>query len=252
MHGCACDPPARSLKYCSCKAKPILDDTCDDSTEWEILSSDAEWETLSSDMDKEEPNAAQIIAIAFNKRNKVAMSIGHLEILRTLKSLCNPDPVTFAVPYDQVEAAMIKKFGSTVKDAAYYKVYQLVMTSGGKNSETWNDFFKWGDIYIDESRRLIKLETYGILAKYPVRFRNIVKMQLKHTWVAKAQAGTIHLPLPTSIEHRLADEGGKHAWPDLMKEVEDVGHYLPELSSTVVGEWGRMQSSRPQTGREQL
>ena len=72
------------------------------------------------------------------------MSTGHVEMLRTLKSYCNPDPVTMEVPYDQVQAAMIKNFGSTVKDAAYYKVYQLVMTSGGKNSETWNDFFKWG------------------------------------------------------------------------------------------------------------
>ena len=32
-----------------------------------------EWEILSSDMDKEEPNAAQIIAIALNKKSQVAM-----------------------------------------------------------------------------------------------------------------------------------------------------------------------------------
>ena len=64
------------------------------------------------------------------------MATGHVEMLRTLKPLCNPDPVTLAVPYNQVEAAMIKNFGPTVKDAAYYNAFQLVMTSGGKNSET--------------------------------------------------------------------------------------------------------------------
>ena len=46
------------------------------------------------------------------------MSTGHLEMLRFLKSLCNPDPKTMMVPYDQVEAAMIKYFGSAVKDVA--------------------------------------------------------------------------------------------------------------------------------------
>ena len=56
------------------------------------------------------------------QKNQVAMVTGHVEILRTLKSLCNPDPSTGAVPWNQVEAAMIKNFGPTVKDAAYYKV----------------------------------------------------------------------------------------------------------------------------------
>ena len=72
------------------------------------------------------------------------MVTGHVEMLRTLKSLCNPDPNTLAVPYDKVQAAMIKSFGSTANDVAYYKVFQLVMTSGGRTSEAWNDFFKWG------------------------------------------------------------------------------------------------------------
>ena len=139
-------------------------------------------------------------------------------MLRTLKSLCNPDPRTMEVPYDQVEAAMIKSFGSTVKVAAYYKVFQLVMTSGGKNSETWNDFFKWGDIYIDESRRMVRPETYRILLRYPAQYPNIIKMQLKHTWSQKPPAGTIMVSLPRSIEHRLLR--GYYGWPVLMAEVE--------------------------------
>ena len=46
--------------------------------------------------------------------------------------------------------------------------------------------------------------------------------------------GGIHVPLPTSINHRLQGAGGKHAWSDLINEVEDVGHNLHEFSSTVV------------------
>ena len=51
-----------------------------------------EWEILSSDMDKEDPDAAHTIAFALNNKNKVALATGHLEIMRTLKSLCKPDP----------------------------------------------------------------------------------------------------------------------------------------------------------------
>ena len=183
MPGCACDPPARSLEYCKCKAKPILDDTCKYSRnklkkadpEWyNAIVGGSEWAILSSAMDIEEPNAAHIIALALNKKNQVAMATGHLEMLRTLKSLCNPDPQTLEVPYDRVRAAMVKSFGSTADDAAYYKVFQLVMTSGGSTSDTWNDFFKWGDIYIDESRRMVKPDTYTVLAKYPPEYRNII------------------------------------------------------------------------------
>ena len=236
-------PPALCEEYCTCKAKPILDDALrysmkklkrEDPEWYNAIMGGTEWEILSSDMDKEEPNAAQIIAIALNKRNQVAMSIGHLEILRTLKSLCNPDPVTFAVPYDQVEAALIKDFGSVVKDTAYYNVFRLVIASGGSTSETWNDFFKWADIFIDESRRNVKPETYGILVRYPPRYRNIIKMQLKHTWSQKPPSGSILVASPTSIEHRLADKGGKYAWPGLMDEVESLGHHLAEFTSTVV------------------
>ncbi len=61
-----------------------------------------EWEILSSDMENEEPNAAHIIALALNNKNKVALATGHLEFLRT--------------PYDRVQAAMIKIFGSVVDD----------------------------------------------------------------------------------------------------------------------------------------
>ena len=248
MPGCACEKIPLSLDGCNCKAKPILDDTLKysmdklkkEDPEWyNAILCGTEWDILSSAMDKEEPTAAHIIAIALNQTNKVAMSIGQVEILRTLKSLCNPDPRNMEVPYHLVEAQMVKSFGSTVYGAAYlYPFFELVRKSGGQNSKTMKDFFNWADIYIDESRRMVKPETYGILVRYPPRYRNIIKMQLKHTWSQKPihqlTKANMFVPLPTSIAHRLDEEGGKYAWPDLMKEVEDVGYHLPKLSSTVV------------------
>ena len=58
-------------------------------------------------------------------------------------------------------------------------------------------------------------------------------MQLKYTWSQKTPIGGTQVALPTSISHRLEEEGSKHAWPVLMKEVEDVGHNLAELISAV-------------------
>ena len=145
MFGCACDPPAINIEKCSCiKVKPILDDTCrysvskirnHDADWYNAIAGGSEWEILSSDMDKEEPDAAHIIALALNSKNKVAFVNGHLEILRTLKALCNPDPKTLAIPFDRVQAAMIKSFGSAVKDKSYYSAFQLLVTSGGNKSE---------------------------------------------------------------------------------------------------------------------
>ena len=80
MPGCACDPPPKSLDGCKCKAKPILDDALNynmnklkrEDLEWyNAIVGGTEWEILSSDMDKEEPNAAHIIAIALNKKTNL-------------------------------------------------------------------------------------------------------------------------------------------------------------------------------------
>ena len=80
MPGCACEPTATRLEYCNCKAKPILDDTCRysmiklskaDLNWYHAIVGGTEWEILSSDMDKEEPNAAHIIALALNQKTKL-------------------------------------------------------------------------------------------------------------------------------------------------------------------------------------
>ena len=252
MPGCACETPAISLEKCSCKAKPLLDDDCKyslnklkkaDPDWYNAIQGGTEWEILSSDMDTEAPDAAHIISLALNNKNKVAFATGHLEILRTLKQLCTPDPVTLACPYDRVRTALLKRFGPEINDVGFYNAYQLVMTSGGIHSESWKDFFQWAGFFVDESRRKIRLETYTVLAPYPNQYRHIVKMQLKHTWSVKPQAGSIYVPVPTSIAHRLDSEGGKHAWPTLMKDVEDVGHHLPELCSTVVEQTAKLTAA---------
>ena len=80
---------------------------------------------------------------------------------------------------------------------------------------------------------MIRLESYAVFASYPHTHPCVIKMQLKHTWSQKPEANTILVPVPRSIAHRL-ESVSKYGWPDLMKEVEDVGHHLPELSSTVV------------------
>ena len=49
---------------------------------------------------------------------------------------------------------------------------------------------------------------------------------------SKPAVGSMLVPVPTSILHRLEVE--PYRWLDLMNEVEDVGRRLPELSSTVV------------------
>ena len=99
MPGCACEPTAISLEYCDCKANPILDDTGRysmiklskaDLNWYHAIVGATEWEILSSDMDKEEPNAAHIIALALNQKNKIAFSTAHLEILLSLIHISEP------------------------------------------------------------------------------------------------------------------------------------------------------------------
>ena len=65
-----------------------------------------EWDVLSWKMDIEEPDAAQVISIALNKRKEMAMKTGHLEIMSTLVRLCEPTP-NGSVPFDPVRDNLI-------------------------------------------------------------------------------------------------------------------------------------------------
>ena len=94
MPGCNCNPPVASLAYCTCHAKPILEEhggklvysmsklrEVDKDWRYDILGGRT-WEVLSSDMDIEEPEAAGIIALVLS--NRAVLATGHLEMMRTM------------------------------------------------------------------------------------------------------------------------------------------------------------------------
>ena len=110
MPGCMCDQIGTpSYDKCTCCSKPFLDENTlkfsmeklkKKDPEWyHNIHSGHDWEILSYKMDIEEPNAAHIIALALNNKNKVALKTAHLEMMRTLKLLCKPDPTTLAIPW---------------------------------------------------------------------------------------------------------------------------------------------------------
>ena len=65
------------------------------------------FEVLSGAIDIEDPEGAQVICIALNKKNETAMKTGHLEIMNTMESLCCPDPHG-QVPFEPVHAKLIE------------------------------------------------------------------------------------------------------------------------------------------------
>ena len=114
--GCEC----AADKACECGSQPILDHNGNYSLEKLRVHDDEwaqacfrglEWEVLSWKMDMEEPGAAQIISIALNKKNEVAMKTGHLEIMSTLVGLCVPSP-NGSVPFEPVRDKLIDLYGA--------------------------------------------------------------------------------------------------------------------------------------------
>ena len=113
--GCECPPDKPDKQKCECGSFPILDEdgnyslvkvaSHDDSWARDCHSGIG-WEVLSWKMDDEEPDAALIISIALNKIHEVAMKTGHLEIMSTLASLCQPKP-DHSVPFEPVRDAVI-------------------------------------------------------------------------------------------------------------------------------------------------
>ena len=117
MPGCVCSPQALKLEDCKCSAKPLLDGDMMysmaklknvDSAWYNSIMGGHEWQILSSDMEKEEPMAGHIISMALSNRNAIAMRTAHMEIMRTLVKLCNPDPQTLEVPFDRVKQQLFK------------------------------------------------------------------------------------------------------------------------------------------------
>ena len=194
MPGCSCDPVATTLDNCNCCAKPILEENGSrlvysitklrivDPEWYNAIVGGCEWEILSSDMDTEEPEAAHIIALALNTKNKIAQATGHLEMMRTMKGLIKPNPDTLEMPWEVVKASMVKAFGTAALDDSFYYAFKLMLTSGGRESTSWAEFFQWAGYFVDESKRMMRPEAYGILAEYPAKRRHLVKMHMKTIW----------------------------------------------------------------------
>ena len=87
-------------------------------------------------MDEEEPDAAQIISIALNKKNEVAMKTGHLEIMATLVRLCEPEP-DGSVPYEPVRDKLIDLYGAAVDHPDFVHAFKLVIDAGGLAACIW-------------------------------------------------------------------------------------------------------------------
>ena len=157
--GCACVPPAMAGD-CTCKAKPILDDKGNFSfgklriieNDWFLAVLDgSDWEILDSAIDIEEPDAAHIISVALNrKKNAPALVTGHMEIMRSLVALCEPNPRSHEVPFDPVKKKLLELFGSDVDQPGFEAAYKLVVLSGGCDSPTFKDLFNWADYFVDD------------------------------------------------------------------------------------------------------
>ena len=124
---------------CKCGSKPILDANGNYSLEKLKAHDDGwaqecfkglEWELLSWKMDVEEPDAAQIISIALNKKNEVAMRTGRLEISSTLVGMCVPSP-NGSVPFEPVRDKLIELYGAAVDHPDFIHAFRLVIDAGG-------------------------------------------------------------------------------------------------------------------------
>ena len=101
-------------------------------------------------MDEEEPEAAQIISIALNKRNEAAMKTGHLEIMATLVDLCKPDP-TGVVLFEPVRDKLIDLYGSAVDHPDFLFAFRLVCDAGGAGSRHMKDLHEFTKVYVNQT-----------------------------------------------------------------------------------------------------
>ena len=134
--GCECDD---NNTQCECGSQPIWDNDGNYNLEKLRAHDDAwahgcyrglEWEVLSWKMDEEEPDASQIISIALNKKNEVAMETGHLEIMSTLVNLCTPSP-SGSMPFEPVRDKLIDLYGAAVDHPDIVNAFRLVIDAGG-------------------------------------------------------------------------------------------------------------------------
>ena len=189
-----------------------------------------DWELLSWKMDEEEPDAAQIISIALNKKNEVAMKTGHLEIMATLVRLCEPEP-DGSVPYEPVRDKLIDLYGAAVDHPDFVHAFKLVIDAGGAGSVHMEDMEKFTSVYVNPKLRKLRMEAYAIVASYPVDFPKIKNACLKWSWRQTPTKGWCQLP--PNITHRLGRDS-KVGMHDFLVTVETAMVGLSKLASTVV------------------
>ena len=128
------------------------------------------WEILDCKMDLEEPGAAKIISIAFNRRTAVAMNTSPLEIWSALRSLCKPDPVTGVLAFEPVRKDLIDLFGFGVDQCGLSSAFQLIMDLGGGDSGYLEQLQEFTDLFVNPKKRRLKWEAYETVAAIPIEF----------------------------------------------------------------------------------
>ena len=175
--GCEC----HEQKACDCGSQAILDENGNYSLgklrvhdeQWaQDCFRGLEWEILSWKMDVEEPEAAQIISVALNKKNEVAMKTGHLEIWSTLVALCKPS-ADGSVPFEPVRDKLIDLYGAAVDHPDFVHAFRLVIDAGGAGSVHMRDMENFTSVYVNPKLRKMRMEAYAIVAPYPVDFPKI-------------------------------------------------------------------------------
>ena len=124
----------------------------------------SDWEILDSAIDIEEPDAAHIISVALKRKNAPDLVTGHMEIMRSLVALCEPNPRSHEVPFGPVKKKLLELFGRDVDQPGFEAAYKLVVLSGGCDSPTFKDLFNWADYFVDEAFRTLPLESYSTFA----------------------------------------------------------------------------------------
>lgn len=160
-----------------------------------------EWEVLSWKMDIEEPGAAQVISIALNKKNEVSMKTGHLEIMSTLVSLCQPKP-DHSVPFEPVRDKLIDLYGAAVDHPDFLHAFRLVIDAGGAGSVHMQDLEAFTSVHAIQKLGEMRMEVYAVVAPYPVNFQKIKNACVKWSWRQIPNRGWCQVP--PSILHRLS------------------------------------------------
>ena len=118
---------------------------------------------MAGTIDIEDPDGAAVICIALNKKNETAMKTGHLEIMNTMESLCNPDPHG-KVPFEPVQQKLIEMYGPAADHPNLLEAFRFIIVQGGKGSLPLKDLAEFTSILVDQKKRKTDMKH---MQKYP-------------------------------------------------------------------------------------